>query len=409
MKIVGLITEYNPFHNGHKYHLEKAKEVSGADCAIAAMSGDFVQRGLPAICDKYSRCKAALTGGVDAVFELPTFYATSSAERFAAGAVCMLADLGVTDIVYGCEGFSSETLGASASQTLSASASHDLNAAFKKLARLLVEEPEEYRENLKKNLSEGMSFPTARLRAVETFDCDLSKLLNSPNNILGVEYEKAIIRGGFDITTHQIIRNDEGYHASGSAIRDALNTNSIEDIQKLLPKESACEITYTIDAEDFSEVLFYKLLGLSGDELTSYYEVTPEIAARIKRFEMEADGSFYRLATLASAKNITESAVRRALIHILLDVREETLSREAFANASFPKPSYARLLGFNNASGIMPEIKKRATLPIITKFADADPELVKIDCHAAKVYNQIVRNSADITLPDEYHAGVIII
>lgn len=427
MKIVGLITEYNPFHNGHLHHLEMAKKVSGADVAISVMSGDFVQRGLPAVCDKYLRARAALSCGVDAVFELPTYFATSSAERFAKGAVDILAGLGVDEIVYGCEGVQggNSRQGSNSRQEGEAPTQLYNSNNFKKLAEILCDEPDEYRVNLKNFLAEGLNFPAARQKAIEKIDVNLAGLLNSPNNILAIEYEKAILRGSYNIKTQSIYRNDEGYHESGSAIRKALKGCAADDkpllqarggmpeialkncdeIKTFLPEAMIENLKYTCEIEDFADFIFFKLSELTWEDLENYYEVTNEIATRIKKYEKEAGANAKKLVELASAKNITSAAIRRALIHILLGIKKNDEQK-----------IYGRLLGFNKESCVMQEIKKRAAseaknhepIEIVTKFADADKDLVKIDRHATEVYNQIVKKVHSINIPDEYHAGVII-
>ena len=171
MKIVGLITEYNPFHNGHKYHIEKAKEITGADYVIAVMSGNFVQRGAPAILPKHLRTAMALDGGCDMVIELPVCYATGSAEYFASGAISILDNLGCVDVVcFGSECGNYEIL--------------------ETIARILVNEPLEYKELLQTYLKQGNSFPVARQQALKNYFHDdvLDAVLESPNNILGIEY-----------------------------------------------------------------------------------------------------------------------------------------------------------------------------------------------------------------------------
>ena len=172
IKAAGLVTEYNPFHNGHLYHLQKSLEITNADIAIAVMSGNFVQRGIPAITDKYKRCRAAVDSGVNLVVELPLFYAVSSAEIFAAGAVATLNALNASFISFGCENADIHML--------------------KKIAITLVNEPDEYKKHLKKALTCGDSFPTARAKALSEFfkSDDISRLISSPNNILAIEYIK---------------------------------------------------------------------------------------------------------------------------------------------------------------------------------------------------------------------------
>ena len=175
MKIVGLITEYNPFHNGHLYHIKESLRVTGADAAVVVMSGDYVQRGTPAIMPKRIRAEMALMCGAGAVFELPVCYATGSAELFALGSVSLLESLGIVDSIC----FGSEC--------------NDL-PILEQLAELLLEEPEAYQILLKDYLKQGMSFPRARQEAILSYTEDprFAEILRNPNNILGIEYLKAI-------------------------------------------------------------------------------------------------------------------------------------------------------------------------------------------------------------------------
>ena len=213
MKIVGLIAEYNPFHNGHRYHIEQAKKITGADHAVVVMSGDYVQRGIPACMPKRLRAEMALKCGASAVFELPVCYATGSAELFAEGAVSLLDRLGIVDtLVFGSE-------------------CNDLES-LSQIADLLVEEPELYRTVLRFHLKNGASYPMARQEAVSA--ClrgnHCSFLLNDPNNILGIEYLKALKRQKSRIIPYTIARRGAHYHdpdlhdsySSASAIRSLL-------------------------------------------------------------------------------------------------------------------------------------------------------------------------------------------
>ena len=213
MKTVGLITEYNPFHNGHLYHIEKAKELTGADRVIVIMSGDYVQRGTPAVLSKHSRAHMALLNGASVVLELPVCYSCASAEFFAKGAVSVLDGLGCIDaLCFGSECGNLEHLTS--------------------IAHLLSAEPETYRHHLQSSLKNGMSFPAARCHALEkmTGDAYASQILSDPNNILGIEYLKALKELNSPIVPFTLKREFSGYHdtelhdcsSSASAIRKVL-------------------------------------------------------------------------------------------------------------------------------------------------------------------------------------------
>lgn len=175
MKIVGLITEYNPFHNGHLYHMQKAKEITGADSVIAVMSGNYVQRGAPAIMPKHLRAEMALEAGIPLVLELPVCYASGSAEYFADGAISLFEKLGCIDsICFGSECGDYYLL--------------------EKVAHVTADEPEAYKQTLQDALKQGLSFPLARQAALKAYfqDPSLDDILEQPNNILGIEYIKAL-------------------------------------------------------------------------------------------------------------------------------------------------------------------------------------------------------------------------
>ena len=228
MRVVGLIAEYNPYHNDHKYHIEKAKELATADYAIVVMRGNFVQRGTPAIMPKHLRAEAALKCGADLGIELPVYYATGTAEQFAYGAVSLLDKLGCVDaICFGSECGDIEPL--------------------KSLAKILCDEPAEYKENLQFNLRSGMSFPLARQKAIQAV-CDsshLTELLEQPNNILGIEYLKALYRLGSNIEPLTIRREASHYHdtelqeqfSSASALRGTISDGNFAQLYGQIPSE----------------------------------------------------------------------------------------------------------------------------------------------------------------------------
>ena len=250
MKITGIVVEYNPFHNGHKYHLKNAKEENNV--VIAVMSGDFVQRGEPSFINKWDRCRAALAEGADIVAELPVFYSCQSAEIFARGAVGILNILGAEEIVFGSESSDMEKM--------------------KKI--ILLEKSENFSEKLRENLKQGMSYPTAYNREIENF---LGKeyIVNS-NDILGIEYLRAIDFWKSSIVPKTLKREGAGYHsyetfgdiASASGIRKMFEENkNIEEIQKFIPEKSwkilikAFEEKRTADISKFYFLIRYAVLS----------------------------------------------------------------------------------------------------------------------------------------------------
>ena len=378
MNITGLITEYNPFHQGHQYHLDTAKSMTGADAIVVIMSGNFVQRGLPAMVDKYRRTRMALLAGADVVLELPVFYATGSAERFAHGAVSNLDQLNcITDLVYGCE--------------------CPNPALLQKIAALTVEEPPEYKTILHMALQNGSSFPAARNLAVQTLLADAQDVLKQPNNILAVEYRKALLRLSSPIVPHELARKGEGYHQSASVIRKAVAAGDEEVLRSQLPDFALGLLDYSMDADDFTALLFYRLRTLTVEEMLTHADVTPELAARILRYRSQYQ-SFSQFVDLIKTRQVTRTHIQRALLHLLLHVQKE----------ESPLP-FVRLLGFRQETEVLHEIKKRSSLPLLAKVADDRDDRLAADHLAADIFSQMVWSKYRIALPDEFHAGPILL
>ena len=270
MKVCGIIAEYNPFHKGHAYQLNKIREDLRADYIVIAMSGDFVQRGEPALLEKHLRAEMALRCGADLVLELPVRVSTSSAEGFADGAIRLLASLGVvTHVCFGAETDS---------------------PLLHRVADLLAGESPEFRRILSSFLSEGFSMPAAREEAAAAClqDPEVRKILRQPNNILAVEYLKSIRRNGLTCEPWILIREGEGYHsddlndqtfASASAIRKALQTGSLEQALAFLPdpvkeilSKASVQDTFLFD-KDLDSLLFYRLFCEDEDSLIQYADV----------------------------------------------------------------------------------------------------------------------------------------
>lgn len=356
MKIAGVIAEYNPFHKGHQFHLSRARELTGADYVIVVMSGNYVQRGTPAMFDKYTRAEAALRSGADLVLELPVSVATGSAEYFASGAVKMLADTGiVTDLCFGSECGSLMDL--------------------QKLADILAEEPEEYQILLRKYLKEGMSFPAARAHAVKDYAPDLaSDLLDAPNNLLGLEYLKALKRLHSTILPHTIQREGNAYHditvtdgraASASGIRDTLMKSQGVFTDRILQQLPFPELykdyegLSPVSENSFSLPLLQKLRALQDQPLDTYFGVSAELSNRIWN-RLDEFSSFSGFTDLLKTRELTRTSVSRALLHVLLDVRE------------YKPASVFRVLGFRKSSAILlKELSAHGNLPVITSLSQA--------------------------------------
>lgn len=391
MKVTGIIAEYNPFHRGHKYQIDYCKKELGADYVIVAMSGDYVQRGTPALLSKHVRAEMALRCGADLVLEMPVSVSTASAEAFAMGGVSMLDGLHIVDSLC----FGSE---------------YGEVSALMELAEILVEEPEEYRQLLKEFLSNGLSFPSARCQALteyfknphnftgDDFDGVLTPLLNqivqilnSPNNILGIEYCKALLRLKSNIKPVTLKRQGMGYHeklaetdgsdrfsctdgstfASASAIRELLKATltpeTISRIASQVPDEISLLLASSLQRNGFltedalDPLLSYCILKENADSFCSYLDVSRDLAERIMNRSNELNG-FLQAASFLKTKELTQSRIQRALLHIILGIRE--------VPATVP---YARVLGFRRESStLLKEIKDSSSIPLITKLADAN-------------------------------------
>lgn len=418
MKVAGIIAEYNPFHTGHLFHIEETKRITHADYLLVIMSGDFVQRGMPAILDKYTRAEMALLCGADAVIELPVRFACASAEFFACGAVFLLEQLKVTD--YLC--FGSEC--------------NNLNA-LQSIAQLLTKETTSFQETLQKQLKQGESYPSARMKAFlsELFNQSsiqypkevLLSLLSEPNNILGVEYLKALERIKSNIIPLTCERQETGYHdetfhqnfASASALRKELLTNGLKNLKSYVPKaaypvlEREYQNTFPILAEDFSLPLYYKIRTdiENNIPLCSYQDISSDLEARITRM-LNHFHSFEEFAAALKTKQYTSTRINRCLLHILLNIKKPTAPLMETCI-----PSYARLIGFRkSSSALLSAIKINSAIPLITKMADAKKILPKTsfslleqDIFAADLYRKTQEITYHTSLANEFTHPLILI
>ncbi|MBQ4536297.1 MAG: nucleotidyltransferase [Lachnospiraceae bacterium] len=366
MKVNGIIAEYNPFHNGHKFHLEDAKDRNHADYTIVVMSGNFVQRGAPALLDKYSRARMALLNGADLVLELPCLYATSSAEFFATGAVSLFDKLGVIDHLC----FGSEC--------------GDISI-LERIARILLEEPESYAKLLRSYLKQGLSYPVARTNALIQYDPSLSgykDVLSSPNNILGIEYLKALIRRNSRIQPDTTLRIGSSYHdkrlgknhCSALAIRHAIFSEHNKDfLREQMPDtaydilKSALDTSVLFQANDLSAALHYKLLSEKETGYSGYLDVSQELSDRIRN-SLYNFTDYDSFCDLLKSKDMTYTRISRCLLHILLGMTNNDMA----LGKELDYVPYARVLGFRkDSSALLTAIKEKASIPLITKLADA--------------------------------------
>ncbi|MCT4565045.1 MAG: nucleotidyltransferase [Maledivibacter sp.] len=395
MKVIGLVTEYNPFHNGHKYHLEKSKELSGASHSIAVMSGNFLQRGEPALFDKWERAKIAVNEGIDLVIELPTIFSCNSAEFFAQGSITLLDSLNIVNFIcFGSEDGKLENI--------------DL------ISELLINEPLEYKEILKKYLDLGYTFPLARQNALEEYlgnSLAPTNILNSPNNILGIEYIKALklLNSSIEPLTIKRIKADynskkiEDNICSATAIRSLLQEDysDLMGVKKVVPFKSFNIIKNIIEegrgpifSKDLEQIILYKLRMESPYELSHIHDVVEGLENRLKNGSMRST-SYTELMEYLKTKRYTMTRLQRILIKTILGISKDDVA----VLVKGLGPQYIRVLGFNSkGADLLRMIKKQSKLPIITNLKRFNPpnenvkRMLDIDITASDVYSLLYKN-----------------
>ncbi len=407
MKTAGIIAEYNPFHTGHEYQIKYVKEKLGADFVVIAMSGDFVQRGTPALFSKYVRAEMALKGGADLILELPVSSSTASAELFAKGGVQLLDGIGVTDIL---------CFGSECGDT----------RILMELAKLLVDEPPEFQAALRLNLKEGMTFPKARSQALTEVlpePWKYQQVLSSPNNILGIEYCKAILREKSSISPVAIKREGNDYHEkslaenifpSASAIRKAIiDTHNARTLENFLPEscrdiffQTVSDHNYLLE-NDLDLIYRYRLLQETEELLCSYLDMSHSLARRILSCRNQYE-TFTQFANQLKTKDITHTRIQRALLHMLLHIH----------NVPEQIP-YARVLGFRKSSAsLFGEIKKRSHIPLLTKLSDASKvlqenphslDLLEETTFSSNLYENILAQKKNASCIHEYQKQIIVL
>lgn len=407
MKVLGIIAEYNPFHNGHQYQITTMKSQLQADYCIVAMSGDFVQRGAPAIVDKYLRAKMALLSGADLVIQLPVSCSTASAEGFAFGGISLLNQLQILDVLtYGCE-------------------FPDLSM-LQMIAQLLAEEPASYQALLKHALSQGSTYPAAQSHALVQYlisskllessqQQQIRELLQSPNSILALEYEKAKLQTGSKFQSVPLLRSSSSYHSldvcdsicSASALRELIR--SAQDTSAHVPASANQFLQQYLETQpalfenSFSSFLRYKLLSeQSGFE--SYLDCSNEISSRIQN-QLDNYQDFTSFCHLLHTKEITYGRISRVLTHILLNI------------TSLSEISYAKVLGFRRDSAdLLSAVVKKSRIPIVTSVSDGYKNLPQTsrpsldqDLFARDLYRHALIEADGCLLPNEYKQPLIIL
>lgn len=417
MKILGIIAEYNPFHNGHEYQIKKAGEISGADYIIAIMSGNYVQRGAPAIFDKGIRAEMALNAGIDAVFEIPALFSGASANDFAGYGISLLKILGADFISFGAENNNYKLLDT--------------------VAKVLTDKEQELA--VKKHMEVGLNYAKARHNAIieelkgnkEDIN-EIKKLLASPNNILAIEYLKSIRLNNVDIKPVIISRSGSGYHekeieenkfSSATAIRKIVSESNLDifndSIKSAIPDKNInlFKNSKSIFDDDFLFVVQRSILEKlsKGEDLSEYCDVSKELANTIEKniFELE-NKSYSDFILRLKSKNFTYTRISRAIFHLLLNHKKNMLED---VKSEKNMAAYPLLLGFKKEAGeLLSELKKRSELPIISKTSNAkdilSPISLKIfenNIYADYLYNSIYFEKHGEKLCNPYRRNVVII
>lgn len=337
-KVLGIIAEYNPFHNGHLLHLEKSKKICDAQYSVCVMSGNFVQRGNTSIVNKWIRAEMALKSGVDLVLELPTVYSISSAENFAEGAIKLLNSLKIVDTI----SFGSEN--------------SDINV-LNRISSVLHEEPKQYLEFLNSESKKGLSFPKARENAILLYlnDKKYLNILNQPNNTLAIEYLKALKKYKSHISPISVKREKVFYnsncivdeYASATAIRNMIINEQFNDIRKVVPASSYNllmneieEGHLVIDIFKFEKEILYTIRRLSADDIKNFPEVTEGLENAIKNASNSCN-NLSELINMIKSKRYTHTRIQRILLYILLNITKKDMY---LSRKNIP---YARILGYS--------------------------------------------------------------
>ena len=369
MKSVGIICEYNPFHNGHVFHIERVKELFPDHLIILIMSGDFTQRGEVSLIDKWKKTDIALNY-VDLVVELPFVFASQSADVFARGACDILKCLNVDALVFGSE-------------------SDDV-ASLEKFAK--VQDTLEYNNLVKKYLSEGFNYPTSLSKAL--YDI-LGESVSSPNDLLGLSYVKEL--SGSNVRAISIKRSNDylsknldGVISSGTSIRKALEDG--KDVKKYVPSCSFKLLDNVHFTSDYFDLIKYRIIS---DDISKYQTVDEGIENRLKKVINEAS-TLDELREMVKTKRYTYNKINRMLIHILTGFTKE--------EAKNIKTEYIRVLGFNkNGKGYLKEIKKNISVPIIMNY-EKNNKFLSIESRVSSIYNLIKK---DDNLSEHQHKPII--
>lgn len=416
MRILGVIAEYNPFHNGHLYHLNSSKKSTGSNYTVVVMSPNFVQRGAPAISDKWTRTKMALLSGVDLVIELPTPYATASAEFFSSASVSLLHHTGIVDTI----NFGSES-------------NHiDL---LSDIAHLLANEPKDFQDLLKNNLRSGISFPSARAKALVEYSqtipnlhhltSKINEIIQAPNNILAIEYLKSLEKLNSKMTPSTTQRKGSDYHnaemtgktSSATAIRREISKGNWQEITHAVPPACYSLLQNSINSsqnfphyEDLSSFLCYRLLFSSQADLQNIMGINEGMENRILNVFQNTQ-TITGITSGIKSKRFTQTALQRMLLNIVLQITKQ----DFYDFQTQGGPQYIRILGFKKSSAhLLTKLKAEATLPIVMNvkkdYSTLSPlgkKMLDIEIRSTNIYNALQQPNTNYNL-DFTHPLVII-
>ena len=412
-RVLGIIAEYNPFHNGHMYHLQKAKEQSGAQYCICVMSGNFVQRGNTSIVNKWKKAEMALLNGVDLVIELPTIYSVASAEGFSLGAIKLLNNLKIVDAI----SFGTET--------------SDF-AALNNISSIVNEEPMKYKSILNSELKKGLSFPKARENALMLYLNDNKRydnILNTPNNILAIEYLKALKKIKSTIQPIPVKREKVYYNdnvivdefASATAIRKLLKNEEFSEIRKVVPKstyqilEKETELgNVVLDLSRYEKEIIYNLRRMTVSEIAELPDVNEGLEHSLKN-AANYSNDITDLINIVKTKRYTVTRIQRILICALLGITKRDVG---MAKKTEP---YIRVLGFNEKgkeliSRINKQNPKATVITSVKKFQDKNnnnknskiyKRLLDIDIFSTNVYTMACKSESLANL--DYTKNMVIL